>query len=107
LMLPAAARIRAEALLDRLPPEARSQWTPEKIAVLCLTGALTDLPALQITGQTFENPELAVVTFRAPQFQRDEKLNLKLTPEGWKVIIGTGLIASLEKKLGGRPPASR
>jgi hypothetical protein len=43
---------------------------------------LTDLPALQITGQHFENPELAVVTFRAPQFERDEKLNVKLTPAG-------------------------
>jgi hypothetical protein len=105
--MPPATRAQADALLSRLPEEARARWTPEKLATLWVTGALTELPALQITGQRFEDAEEAVVTFRAPQFERDEKVNLKLTRDGWKIVVGTGMIGNLEKKLGARPPASR
>ena len=104
--MPAATRARADALIARLPEETRGRWTPEKLANLWLTGALTELPALQITGQSFEDAEQAVVTFRAPQLG-DEKLRFKLTPSGWKAVIGTGVIGNLEKKLGVAPPAGR
>lgn len=101
--IPPTTRERAEPLIARLPEEERGRWSAEKLAMLWVTGALTELPALEITEQRFESADSAVVSFSAPQFARGEKLNVKLTPEGWKIVVGTGIIGNLEKKLGVRP----
>jgi hypothetical protein len=93
-----AVRADAQALIARLPPEARGQWTPQKLAVLWFTGALTELPALQITGESREDGENAIVTFRTPRGE-DEKVKLKLSPDGWRVAVPSNAIKVLEKKL--------
>jgi hypothetical protein len=99
LSIPPKTRALADALIDRLPAEARSKWSAEKLAALWLTGAATEMSALQITSERLESPDSAVVTFRGSQFTSDEKVKLKLTPEGWKIIVGSGMIGTLEKKL--------
>jgi hypothetical protein len=99
LIVPTKTRTQADALIARLPAEARAQWSAEKLAALWVTAAATEMSAMEITGERFETSDSAVVTFRGPQFTSDEKVNLKLTPEGWKITVGSGMIANLEKKL--------
>lgn len=101
-VMPAKTRTQADALIARLPEEARAKWTPEKLALLWVTGALTEMSALQITSERFESSDSAVVTFRGPQNVNDEKVNLRLTPEGWKIVVGSGMISNLEKQLSRR-----
>ncbi len=99
LTVPAKTLAQADALIARLPAEARAQWSAEKLAALWVTAAATEMSALEITGERFEGSDSAVVTFRGSQFTSEEKVNLKLTPEGWKITVGSGMIANLEKKL--------
>jgi hypothetical protein len=107
LTVPAKTRTQADALIARLPAEARAQWSAEKLTALWITGAATELSALRITSERFDHSNSAVVTFRGPQFTTDEKVNLKLTPEGWKIVVGSGMIANLEKKLAAQKPPTR
>jgi hypothetical protein len=100
-----AVREDAKALIARLPPDAQSHWTPPKLAALWFTGALTELPALQITGESREDAENAVVTFRTPRGE-DEKIKLKLSPDGWRVAVPSSAISRLEKKLAAVAPTS-
>lgn len=100
-----ATRTQAEALIARLPEGARAKWTPEKLAALVVTGALTEAPALHITGERLEDATNAVVTFRILGHDDDEKVRFKLGPSGWLLALSSGALNTLEKKMGLRPRA--
>jgi hypothetical protein len=100
-----ATRARAEALIARLPESARAKWTPEKLAALVVTGALTEAPALQITGEHYEDAPNAIVTFRIIGREGEEKVKLKLSPVGWHVALSSGALERMEKKMGLKPRA--
>jgi hypothetical protein len=93
-------RRQAEGLIARIPLEARSRWTPEKLAALWAMDISNDLPALHFTDETLKSADEATVTFRAPGIDDPGHLNLKLTPSGWKVILPSNAMEKLEKKLG-------
>jgi hypothetical protein len=103
--LPAAAREQAKAFIARLPPEAQAEWTPEKLATLWATGAVTEMSAVQITGESFADPEHAVVTFRLLGRPDEERAKLVLSPNGWRVVVPSSVIERLEKKLQAAAPA--
>lgn len=98
-IMPAETRARARALIARLPDDAKATWTPEKLATLWLTGAVVDMTALHVTGESITDAEHALVTFRAPPKDDEEKVKLKLTPNGWRVVVSTAAIDKLEQKL--------
>jgi hypothetical protein len=101
--LPAAAREQAKAFIARLPADAQAKWTPEKLATLWATGAITEMSALQITGQSFTDAEHAVVTFRIQGKSDEENAKLERSPNGWRVVVPSSLIERLEKKISAAP----
>lgn len=98
-VMPTETRARARALIARLPEDAKTTWTPEKLATLWLTGAVVDMTSLQVTGENMIDAEHSMVTFRAPPVGDEEKVKLKLTPTGWRVVVSTAAIDKLERKL--------
>ncbi|MES2697527.1 MAG: hypothetical protein V4773_28940 [Verrucomicrobiota bacterium] len=96
-------RAQAKALIARLPEEARAQWTQEKLAALWVTGAFTEVAALQITGERFEDANNAVVSFRIHGRTDEEKVKLRLSPIGWQVMLPGNAVEKLEKKMGLTP----
>jgi hypothetical protein len=95
-------RIQAEALIARLPHDGEEQWTPAKLAALWVDSALLEVSALQITGESRVDPEHAIVTVRAPDMEKDEKIKLNLTPSGWKVMLPTNAIEKIESRIGAK-----
>lgn len=94
-----ATRAQAEALIARLSDDARARWTPDKLAELWVTGVITDVSAMQVTGESFTDSEHATVTFCIPSQSEAEKVKLKLGKSGWKVVLPSGAMEKLEKKL--------
>lgn len=97
--LNSAIRSRAEAFLAELPAEERAQWTPEKLGQLWFSGLFTELSAVQIVGETTVGPDEAVVRLRLANRSGEEKLALRLTPSGWKVLTPGAAVEHLKKKL--------
>lgn len=97
---PEKARAEAKALIAGLPEAARATWTPEKLAALWVSGAFTEMAALQIVGERFEDPNSAVVSFRIQGRDDVENVKLRLSPTGWQVMLPSNAVAKLEKKLG-------
>jgi hypothetical protein len=62
-------------------------------------GALTELSAMHITRETILDADHATVSFRAPGTHDEENVKLTRTPAGWAVVISSGAISKLEKKL--------
>lgn len=104
-IMPAETRDRAKALIARLPDDARAAWTPEKLATLWLTGAVVDMIAVHVTGETIVEADQARVTFRAPPKDDEEEVKFKFTPNGWRAVVSTAAIDKLEKKL--RPTGAK
>lgn len=98
-MLLPAARARADDLLAKLPDVARAQWTPEKLASLWMSSVVNDVTALQITGETYEDSQHAVVTFRIANRDQPEHVNLRLTKSGWKILLSENVIDQLSRRL--------
>lgn len=103
--LRAETRKQAEALIARLPESTRAQWTPEKLGALWMTGAMTEIPALQIVSETQSGVDDAVVTIRGPKLDQTETTKLRLTRDGWAVILPVDTISKLEKKMGVQAPS--
>lgn len=102
--LPPAARRQAEALIARLPEKTRAPWTPDKLAVLWITGALTQFTAIQIVEEEFSDADHATVTFRTQRPGDSERVKLARDAAGWKIIVPGNAIEKLEKKLGTAAP---
>jgi hypothetical protein len=100
--LNSATRAKAEQLLAQLPADSRAQWTPQKLGQLWFTGLFTELPSLEILGETLVAADEASLQIRLRD-GAEEKLALRLTPTGWKVLIPTAAFDHLSKKL--QPPS--
>lgn len=98
--LRAETRKQAEALIARLPEATRAQWTPEKLGALWLTGAMTEIPALQILSETQTDVDDAVIAIRGPKPDQKETVKLRHTRDGWALIMPGDVITKLEKKMG-------
>jgi len=97
--LNSATRARAEAFLAELPPEERAKWTPEKLGQLWFSGLFTELSAIQIVGETTVAPGEALVRLRLANRDGEEKLAVRQTPDGWKVLAPSAAVDHLKKKL--------
>lgn len=97
--LNSATRARAEDLIAQLSPEERATWTPEKLGQLWFTGLFTELSAAQIVGETIVAFDEAIVRLRLANQVGEEKLSLRRTPTGWKVLAPSAAIDHLKKKL--------
>lgn len=96
-----ATRAKAEALITRLPEDARTKWTPEKLAALWISQVVTEVTAVQMTGESFEDGQHAVVTFRPYGADKDEHVNVRLTSAGWKVVLPTSAMEKFIRKASG------
>lgn len=100
----AATRAKAEDLLAKLPPDTRAKWTPEKLAALWVSSVINDVTALQITGETYEDAQHAVVNFRIANQDRPEHVNLRLTKTGWKLVLPENAMDQLSRRLNAAVP---
>lgn len=99
-----STRAKAEDLLAKLPADVRGQWTPEKLAALWVSSVINDVTALQITGETYEDPQHAVVNFRIANHEQLEHVNLRLTRSGWKLILPEASMDQLSRRLNAANP---
>lgn len=97
--LNSATRARAEAFIAELPAEERAKWTPEKLGQLWFSGLFTELTAIQIVGETTLSPGEALVRLRLANQGGEEKLALRQTPGGWRVLAPSAAVDHLKKKL--------
>lgn len=97
--LNSATRAKAEALIAQLPAQDRAKWTPEKLGQLWFTGLFTEMSAFQIVGETTVAADEAVVRLRLANRDGEEKLGLRLTPNGWKVLAPGAAFDQLQRKL--------
>ncbi len=97
--LNSVARAKAQAFIAQLPADDREKWTPEKLGVLWFTRLFTEMAALQIVGETIVDADEAVVRLRLGNHGDEEKLAIRLTPEGWKVLVPGAAVDHLKKKL--------
>ncbi len=96
--LNSATRAKAEAFIAQLPTEDRLKWTPEKLGQLWFTGLFTELSAVQFVAETISADE-AIVRLRLANRDDEEKLALRQTPNGWKVLAPSAAVEHLKKKL--------
>lgn len=97
--LNSATRAKAEAFIATLPADDRATWTPEKLGRLWFTGLFTEMPGLQIVGEQLVAADEAVLRLRLAGRSDEEKLALRLTPQGWKILVPGAAIDQLRKKL--------
>lgn len=96
--LNSATRAKAEAFIAQLSTEERLKWTPEKLGQLWFSGLFTELSAVQIVGESISADE-AIVRLRFAHRGDEEKLALRQTPNGWKVLAPSAAVEHLKKKL--------
>ena len=97
--LNSATRAKAEAFIAQLSAEDRAKWTPEKLGQLWFSGLFTELSAVQIVGETTVAADEAIVRLRLANRGDQEKLALRQTPNGWKVLAPSAAVDHLKKKL--------
>lgn len=97
--LNSATRAKAEVFITTLPADERATWTPEKLGRLWFTGLFTEMPAIQVLGETVIGVDEVQVRLRLAGRADEEKLAVRLTPAGWKILVPSAAIDQLRKKL--------
>jgi hypothetical protein len=97
--LNSATRAKAQAFIAQLSTEDRAKWTPEKLGQLWFNGLFTELSAVQIVGETTDAAGEASVRLRLANRDDEEKLALRQTPNGWKVLAPSAAVDHLKKTL--------
>jgi len=95
-----AAQAKAEAMIATMSPEARSQWTPDKLATLFFGSVITDVSGVSITGEVTVDAQHATIAFRVPEAdQAKTKADFQLGTQGWQVIVTDEQMAALQRRL--------
>ena len=89
----------AEDFIAQLRIEDRATWTPERLGQLWFSGLFTEMSAVQIVGETTVAADEAMVRLRLANRDDEEKLALRQTPDGWKVLAPSAAVEHLKKKL--------
>ncbi len=97
--LNSATRTKAETFIAQLSDEERAQWNPEKLGELWFTGLFTEIAAIQIVSETTVAVDEVIVRLRLANRGGEEKLTLRQTPTGWKVLAPSAAVDHLKKKL--------
>jgi hypothetical protein len=105
LSVTSAARSNAEELLGRLSADARAKYpTAESLAALMVTGEVVKSAAAQILGYEMSDAQHAIVSFRSSESDKIENVPMKLGADGWQVVVSTGAINALKKRMNHVPP---
>ncbi len=101
ILLDAAAREKAAAILARIPDSARASYnTPEKLVALLLARD-TDARAMQVLGANTAGDD-ALVSLRLQKDDgktKDEGYQFKRTADGWRLIVPGKAVDKMGKKL--------
>ncbi|MBI5382186.1 MAG: hypothetical protein HZA31_09835 [Opitutae bacterium] len=104
LLLDPNARTKADAWFARLPPESQAQFgSPEKVLATVLSvRASKELAAMGVVSQADKGTDLTLMRVRfqnAEGQQRDDQWPLRLTSDGWKLIVTEKGLAGISKAL--------
>lgn len=97
-----SARIRAQALLEKLPEAAREKYrTPERLAALGFAELVLEATALQILDIATVDSNHARVTVRIRAMGREKEAVLPLQRErgGWQMTVSAEQIERLERRV--------
>lgn len=101
IILDAAAREKAAAILARLPESTRQTYdTPEKLVALLLARD-TDARAMQVLGANTTGDD-ALVSLRLQKDDgktKDEGYQFRRTSDGWRLVVPGKAVDKLGKKL--------
>jgi hypothetical protein len=105
ILLDAAAREKATAILARLPEATRKTYdTPEKLVALLLARE-TDARAMQVLGANLAGDD-ALVNLRLQKYDgktKDEGYQFRRSGDGWRLVVPGKAVDKLGKKLS-EPP---
>jgi hypothetical protein len=105
ILLDAAAREKAAAILARLPESTRPTYdTPEKLVALLLARD-TDARAMQVLGANTAGDD-ALVSLRLQKDDgktKDEGYQFRRTTDGWRLVVPGKAVDKLGKKLADPP----
>jgi hypothetical protein len=105
ILLDAAAREKAAAILARLPDGTRQTYnTPEKLVALLLARD-TDARAMQVLGANIAGED-ALVNLRLQKDDgktKDEGYQFKRTGDGWRLMVPGKAVDKMGKKLNDPP----
>jgi hypothetical protein len=94
------AQAKAEAMIAAMSPDARSQWTPDKLATLFFGSVITDVSGVSITSEVTPDAQHATVAFRVPEVDEAKtRADFQLGPQGWQVIITDQQMDALQRRL--------
>jgi hypothetical protein len=104
LALNRAARGSAEELLARLSADVRAKYpTAESLAALVVTGKVVKSTAMQVLGYRMTDAQRAELSIRSSDFEANDTVPLKLSADGWQVVVSAGMIDALKKRLSQLP----
>ena len=100
-LISAPARAKAEALIARLPENARAQWTPEKLAAMFFTGALGEVTAAQVVEETAKDPQHVASAVHITGGSKEATIHLlwQLEPNGWQVVFDEKMLGGVQKQI--------
>ena len=102
-----AEREKAEAVVAALPEEARKKYpTPERLAVLYFGLMLTELPAAEIAGVSFQDSQHAIVSVRGFT-EKIDKVQMQLSSQGWQVVVPASTTERLGRLTSSELPAPK
>ena len=112
-VLPAAltmsdpARQKADALLARLPEDARRKYpTAESLAAIAVAGEMLKGGAMEIPDETFADATHAIIRIRTQN--KETKLPMQLGAGGWQFVVPERAIDGIARRLaGGDPDATK
>lgn len=102
LAVSGATQERAEALIAALPENVRTEWTPEKLAALWWTQAITEVSAAQVTDLRMEDASHATLAVRGG-IGANGLVSMRLGPAGWQMVVPVQAMEQAEARLNPAP----
>jgi hypothetical protein len=102
-----SARQKADALLGRLPEDARKKYpTAESLAAIAVAEEMLKGGALELPGETFTDATHAVIQIRTQN--KEATLPMQLGAGGWQFVVPERAIDGIARRLaGGDPDATK
>jgi hypothetical protein len=106
LILPAAARAKADAWFASLPESTRAQYgSPEKVIALLIARGADTLGAMQIIGQREVAPDEVGVRMRFADTQgntKEDNFLLHRAVDGWRLMLPEAAVERFARQVAGR-----
>jgi hypothetical protein len=100
LTMPDSARQKADALLARLPDDARKRYpNAESLAAIAVAGEMLKGGAIELPGHTLTDVTNAIVQIRTQGGAKEVKLPMRLGPGGWQFVVPERAIDAIARRL--------